>query len=179
MFPTSNVCVTIVFISDLWLSLWGMAKLCSSFRLHVTLPIARPLRRGKRTMSIGIELPKTIALFGMLMEYSTLFGQRFSTDYINRLIEKTHYSRRVLPWSVIAPMRQHSVFLQFSHAVIIQRSMSIPNELLPKSGSVPFSQQCSERTLVGRLQLLAGRRRAHSPTLRLTREDLCDTRIPS
>lgn len=38
-------------------------------------------------MSKGMELPKTVALLGMLMQYSTLFGQRFSTDYNSELYE--------------------------------------------------------------------------------------------
>lgn len=77
----SNICVTIVFTSDLLLFLWGTVKLCNSFKLHVILPIVRPLRSGNKMMSKGIELPKTIALLGMLMQYSTLFGQRFSTNF--------------------------------------------------------------------------------------------------
>lgn len=77
----SNICVTTVFTSDLLLSLWGTVKLCNSFKLHVILPIVRPLRSGSKMMSKGMELPKTIALLGMLMQYSTLFGQRFSTNF--------------------------------------------------------------------------------------------------
>jgi hypothetical protein len=54
---------------------------CSSLTWVETLPMTRPFRSEISLKSTCTNDPKATALLGMLMEYSILFGQMFSTDY--------------------------------------------------------------------------------------------------
>jgi len=48
------------------------------------LPMTRPLRSGISLKLTWTNEPNATALLGMLIEYSILFGQMFSTDYASQ-----------------------------------------------------------------------------------------------
>ena len=185
----SKVCCKTCLVSFLVVPLSGLLRLCNSWKLQTTFPTVSPFRKGTSVMSIGIDDPKGTALFGILIEYSTLSGQTFSTDYKSMNVKKTKNSRGYhrehgKPTIVCDSSNAPGFKVRIIRKCYPQKVPSAPAPHISQYqklaqckslASAPFSQWYSAQTGVFRPRLLADIISERLPALRLTREDLGTT----